>query len=403
VEENMKANERITKAKIRIQERSPFFAYLVLHLRVKEAKEIQGQPIPTMAIDKFGNMYYNPDFVDTLSDEECIAVVLHECLHCAFCHLDRLSKRNPEIWNFSTDLVINDLLRANGFHLPKGCIGTDDEHEVEIGGIKIQEVDRKTAEIIYDLLMSKAKKVSYAGFDSHLNTKDGEGKGEGKKGGKEGEGLSKGEVTDWTKVLCESVEYAKQRGNLPAGIERFVGELLNPKIAWKQMLNKYITNTMLSDFTYTRPSRRSVATGIYLPSMKREEINVVVAVDTSGSIGQAELTEFMSEIVGISKSFNNIKIVVIVCDAEITEVVECKNGHREDLEALQMKGGGGTAHQPVFSYISENLPDTKLLVGLTDGFSDIECCEEPNYPVLWVISEGGKTELPFGEVVRLEE
>ena len=175
----------------------------------------------------------------------------------------------------------------------------------------------------------------------------------------------------------------------------------NAKLDWKSLLYRYITNAIPQDYTYSRPSKHSQACGFYMPSMKREEIEVVVAVDTSGSIGQAELTEFLAEMVGISKSFNNVKMTALMCDCEIHDVLEFNNGNIDEILNAKIKGGGGTAHEPIYKWLDENKPNCRLIVNFTDGDTSIP--KEINYPTLWVICEGGNddTVKDSGEVIKL--
>ena len=93
-----------------------------------------------------------------------------------------------------------------------------------------------------------------------------------------------------------------------------------------------------------------------------------------------------------------------MCDCKITDVIECKNGHIDEIMKLKMKGGGGTSHFPILKYVEENIPRCKLYIGLTDGYSDIERLNKPNFNVLWVISKNGvKKPFQFGETIFLEE
>jgi len=118
--------------------------------------------------------------------------------------------------------------------------------------------------------------------------------------------------------------------------------------------------------------------------MKKEKIDVVVSIDVSGSISQKELTEFVTEIVGISKSFNNIKITCIICDCKIQDVLICDNGNIDTLLNMKIKGGGGTNHNPVYSYVQENIPTAKILVNFTDGYSVFPDSEE--IKTIWILN-----------------
>lgn len=153
-----------------------------------------------------------------------------------------------------------------------------------------------------------------------------------------------------------------------------------------------------------KPSKHSQACGYYMPSLKREEVEVVVAVDTSGSIGQGELTEFLTEMVGIARAFNNVKMTCLVCDAQIHDVLEFTNGSIAEILNTKVKGGGGTSHKCIIDWLDENKPTTRLLVAFTDGYSDINECPQ-NYNVLWVLNSGGcpSKDIKWGEVIKLSQ
>lgn len=152
----------------------------------------------------------------------------------------------------------------------------------------------------------------------------------------------------------------------------------------------------------SRPSKKSISSGFYMPSILRESIEVVVSVDTSGSISREELSEFLGEIINIARSFNNIKIKLIVCDCEIKEVYDFSNGDIDEIMNLKFSGGGGTSHKPVYEYLAENLPSTKLIVNLTDGFTDFP--DEETFKTIWVLTKNGcdESKIPFGEVIKWE-
>lgn len=401
----MEAKERITRAKIQLQKTKPFFAYLLLHLKFIEDENVGKQDIKdpkqigTMGVDNYGNLYYAPKFVDTLTESQLEGVLCHEVLHKALEHLSRITARDPQIWNISCDMTVNDILVTNGIDINIKDFIFPVNHTASILDAKtrkviatVKDIDKKTAEIIYDELYSQLNKKGYLqqGFDVHIFSKD----------GKE---ITEAEAKEWKRRVVEGYTYAKTIGKEPMGIERQIGELLNEKVNWKALLYKYITNSIPHDYTYNYPSKRSIASGFYMPSMKKEEIEVVVAIDTSGSIGQEELSEFTGEMVSISKSFANVKMTAIICDCKVHDVLEFHNGSVQDILDMKVKGGGGTSHKLVFEWIAENKPTTRLLICLTDGYSDIDKCEE-TVKTIWCLNKNSckPEDIPFGEVIKME-
>ena len=395
----METNIKITRAKIQLQNEKPFFAYLIMNMKFIKKKEIE-----TIGVDILGNCYYNPEFIDKLSEGDLKGVLAHEVLHLVLEHLERGKDKQPRIHNIATDLCINDLLIENGFTLCSGGL-IPRYHEYKFENSKgeeilIENINEKTADIIYNELIKAIKDDEKAQegeenkrFDKHIED--------------DGKPLSpeqKQEIKDkWKKAISEASAYARDKGDLSDGLGIFIDGLLNEKVNWKSLLYKYLTRTIPHDYSYSRPSKRSFSTGVYMPIMRKEAIEIVVSLDTSGSIQAEELKEFMSEINGIAKSFNNLSIKLIVCDSEIKDVYMIGNGDNEEISKLRIKGGGGTSHKPVYDYVKTNLPNTGLLVNFTDGYTDLNELDE-SINTLWVICKNGinKSLIPFGEVVKLD-
>lgn len=392
--------ERITRAKCLLYEKQPFFSFIVNNMEVIEKnedefwkrggeKKVEG----TMAVDKKGRLYYHPDFVNKLNDEELKGVLCHEAMHCALLHLTRVGKKDGRIWNYATDMVINNLLINTGFSLPAKGILPSDTNEFKID-VKpkpkiIKDVDKKIAESIYNELYDIAEKLpSQAGFDIHICDGD------------KDEGASAGELEDkWKQVLTDATYFAKQKGNLPGSMERIVDKILNKKLNWKQMLYRFITNEIQYDFTYARPSRKFISTGIYFPNTSKENIKITAAIDTSGSIGQKELALFLGEIYKITKSFNNIELEVLFHDTEISSKHKFAHGNLHKVLSLKPTGGGGTSHKEVFDYIKKN--KTNILICFTDGYSDIDNCTKFNNTIFVLTDEKIKTS--FGRDVYFDK
>jgi len=390
----MDAKDKIIKAKVKLQKDNPFFAYLVMNLRFSE-----DESIGTIGVNMKGDCKYNSKFIESLSDESLKGVLTHEVLHLALQHPLRLESREIEIYNVACDLVINNILINSQFTLPNESGGLIPyNNKFQFPNFEwIEDLDKKTAEQVYEEIYKNPKltqKVSIAEldgkrFDKHLQDK--------------GTPQEIKESDDrWKKAFSEASCYAKQQGKLPKGMDRLLDVILNERVNWKQLLYKYLTRTLPYDYTYARPSKKSISSGFYMPSILRESIEVVVSVDTSGSISRDELGEFLGEIINIARSFNNIKIKLIVCDCEIKEVYDFSNGDIDTIMNLKFSGGGGTSHKPVYKYLADNLPSTKLIVNLTDGYTDFP--DEESFKTIWVLTKNGcdESNIPFGEVIKWE-
>lgn len=376
----MEAEKIIKRAKIQTIRHNPFFAYLVLSLDEERYDEIG-----TTGVTLKGKLYYNKEFFEKLYREEesyVESVMVHEVMHLALQHPLRRGNRNPDLYNIACDIVINNMLVNEGYRLPKEAI-IPSNNTYRMGHYLIEDISKKTSEQIYDeikrnlsgdkeLIESESKKV----IDKHDFDE---------------EGMSKKEIEKykkfWKKKFSEAVNQAKIRGKLPAGLELYVDEILREKMNWKAILWRFVTNELPYDYTWKRPSKKSIATGYYLPSVVKENLDVLVTIDTSGSIGKEELTEFISEIVGIAKSFNNIKIRLITHDSKVQDDYEVSNGNIAKIKNLKLHGGGGTNHIPVFEYITKKHPQTRFVICFTDGYTLVP--SRIRQKVLWVLSKEG--------------
>lgn len=419
--------DEIIRAKTHIYKKSPFFSYILLHMKMIEGKDEDFPPDnKTMSVDVNGTIRWHKDFVEKLSHEQLMGVITHECCHIALLHLERGERKEHQISNIANDLVINDMLLEDGFSLPKeGCLPSN--HTWKIFDTEIERINEKSSEEIYDELYplfpkiksvlnllsasgdgkgtgkgmspddkENAKKMK--GFDKHIYGKPNNGDEENK----EGENIKFDRSQKWKKIIAEATQVARQQGRLPAGIERRVEEVLDSKVDWKHKLYKYVVAQIPHDFSWSNPSKRGASLGIYLPKVLKESVQIVVSIDTSGSISQTDLQEFLSELISIGNSFQNIKLEIIVCDAEIHETYELTRDNVDDILSMPLSGGGGTSHEPILKYIEKNIQDAKCLLNFTDGYTGFG--EEPNYDVVWVLCKGGcPTEnIPYGEVIKIE-
>jgi len=140
------------------------------------------------------------------------------------------------------------------------------------------------------------------------------------------------------------------------------------------------------------PHKKSISVGTYLPDTLKEKIDIVIAIDVSGSIREKELNDFLSEIIGIAKIFQErITMRLLTHEIEINNDYIIHNGNIEKIKKLKIEGGGGTSHIQPFDFIAENVRDCKCCIFLTDGYSDIEQIDFNKYSFdkLFVISKGG--------------
>lgn len=379
---NMTPREKIAKARINLLTDYPFFGNLCMRLVPRELskEEVQKYGITAMAVDIYGNVLYNPEWVSAQSDVVMKAALVHEVMHLALKHLVRVGTRDKLLFNIAADAVINEIL-SETFTIPSDWV-------------RIPEMKGKSAEEIYDWLvknMKTAKVLMGLGFDKHLWA-EGNGQNETEKSPFWKEGQL---PFDETRAVRDAYNFAKQQGKLPAGLERIFADILNPQLNWRDLLRKFIAETLPHDYSYTRPNKKSEATGFYIPMVKRENIELVIAVDSSGSISDSEYAEFLSEVYAMCRQFEAIRGTLLICDAEIQNIIEIDETF--DPYSIKGRGWGGTDARPVYRWIEENKPNTKLLVYFTDGWITIPNTEYP-FHTLWIISSNGRTD----DVNRME-
>lgn len=393
---NTIASDLIIKARVMLQRSHPFFAYLSQYLTPKPIKGFG-----TMGVNRKGDLTYDPDWVAKLTLDQMKGVVAHEIMHVAFKHLDYLKAKQANIANISMDIVINDALVTNSLTLPKEGLIPSSDHSINITDkIKVENINKKCWEEVYDELIKKLPKEAApkVGFDIHQREGD-----KDEEGGSGGAGaIEDPNAPDWKQLINEAYTYAKMQGKAPAGVDRYVDELNSPQIHWKEYLQKFIIREIPFDFSYSRPSKKSVSIGVFLPSVLRENLDIIVGVDTSGSMGEAELKDCVSEVLGVIKAYQGVTLTVLACDAQVHNVQDVKD--EEDLKSFKFTGGGGTDFKPVFKWVEENKPQAKLLLFFTDGYGDFpNSC--PEVRTLWVLSKRSIDEgrVPFGEVVKMKD
>jgi len=412
---------RISKARIKLLMQQPFFGTLALRLRMIEADP---RIIPTMATD--GNhIFYSSKFVDSITDAQLRGVVAHEVMHPALQHLSRIRSRNLPIWNMACDYAINPILIGAGLELPQGALIDSDRFPPEMSADEIYQ-------ILYAEARQQAQNAPGMAGDGDGSSESGEtagesqdasGSGQAKPGssavetpGGFGQMLdptsvdpSTGQVKaaspadlaaaadEWRIAAEQAARVAKNRGRLPANLERLVHEAKQEQIDWREQLRRFVSTVTPNDYSWSRPNRRHIAAGLYLPGMVKDGIGeIVVAVDTSGSIGNHELSAFSAEIAAICRECNPERVYVVYCDAAVACVEEFAAG---DDVRLTPHGGGGTDFRPPFAWVEQQGIDPQCLIYLTDL-----CCDsypkEPHYPAMWV-STYARMAAPWGETLYL--
>ena len=368
--------ERIIRARASIIMDSVFFGSLMVRLQPNLNPDVE-----TMATDgKF--IHYNANFTDGLTDSELKGVIVHEVMHCAMAHHARKGDRDHRGWNMACDYAINPLVTESGFVLPKDCL----ENPAYAG---------MAAEEIYALFPP--------GGGNNGGSNDNWNVGGVDPGVAEGDPNNKAdadhEAQNWKNAVAEAAMTARMMGKMPAGLDRLVDNMMDATLPWQELLARFIHNVSKNDFNWARPNKGLLQNfGIYMPTLHSDACGTLaVILDTSGSIGQKELTEFGAELNGILDLVRPEKVHVIYCDAAVNHVEE----FTPDMYPVmfEARGGGGTDFRPAFEYIDENISDVQCAIYLTDMYGTFPD-NEPAYPTMWV-SNSRVDEAPFGQVIQL--
>ena len=391
----MAENKKIVQARVALGFDHPFFGYL--SLKFGDPIERPNMHPPTMAKDG-KHLFYHPDFVERVTLSELEGVIVHELGHIILLHLDREGSREHEKWNWATDYAVNSLIHSemelpnNSMNLPKGHLYDP-------------KFNDRTAEWIYDN-MPDPPKMGGGGQGSGQSTLDDHGVWkEGKNGNGNGEGGSDnqdggdfdGLQQQWREAIAQAANQARMQGKLPAHLETLVGELLQPKLNWKSILRDTITSCAKNDFQLFPPNRRHLYRGIYLPGITGTEITIACAIDSSGSISDEEIVEFLSEVKGICDTYEEYTIYLYVCDAAIHQQLELHPF--EPLPAIIGGRGGTDFRPPIMDAEKKQLP-ISALVYLTDLYGPFPD-KQPSFQVIWVSVSDESIKPPWGMYIRM--
>lgn len=363
---NKKALDHLIAARVALLLDHYFFGRLAMHLKL-----VENTKIPTLCVDG-KHIFYNPDFVLTLPKDLAQSAFVHEIMHCVSNHTTRRHGRNPKVWNFAGDYMINLVIKEAGFKLGQNWL-YDAKYK-----------DMST-EHIYDLLMQdmeQSEKLEQ--FDQVVDASE-----------------SAGETVEmdmeWEINVQQAVAGAKVMGKMPKGMERFVEINEEPQVPWQQVLQRFITEISRNDYSWSRLNKKYVPYGYCLPALHSESMGLLATgIDTSGSIDGPTLAAFGSEITAAFESTHPEKLINIYCDSRVAHVDEIEQGG--GLPEFKPHGGGGTDFHPPFQWLEDHDHKPAAFIYLTDGYGPFPS-EQPDYPVLWCMTTNVVP--PWGEHVRI--
>jgi predicted metal-dependent peptidase len=393
-------SRRIQKARTALVLDHPFFGSLLFRLQDRECRSVQ-----TMATDGV-SLYYNPEFVETLNAATLAGTLAHEVMHPALHHHERRSGRDPKRWNMACDYAINPLLIDAGLSLPEGILLDN-----RFRGM--------SAEQIYNLIETEAPQESDS-KDKRSESGGAESSAEQPTAGNANEPsapVTEGgvgqvldpplsaeetpsveeQVREWDIAVNQATTIAKHAGKVPAGLNRTLEGSAEAEVDWRELLRRHWSDTIPADYSWMRPNRRHLWTGLYLPGVVREGVGeVAIAVDCSGSVSGRQLRLFEAEVRSILEGQRPERVYVLYFDAVVQKAETYEAGQRIDLNPV---GGGGTEFGPCFEWLDSRGIRPETLVFLTDLYGSFPPCA-PAYPVLWAST--GSQRAPFGEIISMQ-
>lgn len=342
--------EQLTRARVSLLLRQPFWGTLATRLILKDYTDHDW--CKTAATDgRF--FYYNRDFISKLTKEETIFLVAHEVEHCVYDHMGRRGSRNAKAWNAAADYVINWELhehRVGKLPDPKTS-GVQACFDAKYRGMFTEEV--------YELLM-KDPNQNFPEFDIHLEPGDGKG-----------EPMTAEEIRNLRDEITAAVLQASKVdvGNTPLGVKRMLKDITEPQMDWRQILDMQMKSMVKSDFTWSRCSRKSQSSGIYLPAMKEEpRLSVAIGIDSSGSISDGMIRDFLGEVKGIMEQFTDFEVRLWCSDTKVYNEQIYTPDNLNEIDEYQVMGRGGNDFNCNWDYMKEQGIEPERFIHFTDGY-----------------------------------
>jgi predicted metal-dependent peptidase len=386
--------ELLITARVGLLLKASFFGNLATRLKLVNADEW----CSTAATDG-RHFYYNSRFIKLLRPKEIEFLFGHEVLHCVYDHFGRRGERDPQIWNIANDFCVNaDLKKHN--------VG---EFITSVPALYDRKYEGLSSEEIYDDLMKNVQKISLDDLvkkllDEHL---DGEGDDESEdgKGRPKLSEAEKQQIRDEIKeAMLAAAATVDGAGNLPAGVKRLIQDLTEPKMNWRELLRMQLESTIKSDYTWMRASRKGWHMDAVMPGMKLDPmIDIAIAIDASGSIGEAMLKDFLSEIQGIMDSFPAYRIHVLTFDTDVYNPAQYNSDNLDSICDYEVSGGGGTDFTCIFNYLKENEIEPKRLVVFTDGYPFGSWGDENYADTVWILHGTTTIVPPWGQYAYYDE
>jgi predicted metal-dependent peptidase len=386
--------KRIAASQIRLSESFPFFGALLMMAPI-----VMTNTIPTAATNG-RDLLFNADFVHSLNAQELDGIVVHELLHLALLHIPRRGIRDHMVWNIAADIHVNGIVHSmKQLKLPAGAV-----EDLGLAPLCVEEIyekllnDRKSTSKSRLTVRREAYKLDVVDL---VELPDDGGESHDSRNISE---LSAQLVNTWSSnVSCALGMAGKQHhGSLPAALLRSVLETNAPQIDWQSALWRSVVRTP-DDFAGF--DRRHLWRGLYVEVLEADTVDIDVCIDTSGSVSDSQLAEFLGVLRNIVGSYPAVRCRLYYADSQ------CVGPFEVDVTRplASPTGGGGTDFRPFFAAVAARMAADRscsnaspTVIYITDGYGMFPRTA-PDLDVLWVVTAGGRDscDFAFGTVLRM--
>jgi predicted metal-dependent peptidase len=384
---------KLGAARTRLILERPFIGALVMHLPLVPVAASRCETVATDA----RALYYNPAYIAALTLAETQFVLAHEALHCALGHFARRNHRLRRPWDIACDHAVNLMLIEDGLKPPEGALANPD-----FRGLSAEEIypliPHEPEERTLDRHLFDGQEL--AGRHDAANGAGGEQPADSGDKAMQPSGAAREErsglARSWQSRIVSAAQQARRAGRLANSWLRRVDGEIEPHLPWRTLLARYLMSAARDDYSFQRPPRREGAA--LLPRLASGDVDLCVALDTSGSIGAEELAQFVSEIDAM-KGQVRARVTVHACDERLDPRGPWEFEHWESIVLpRELGGGGGTRFAPVFDWIAAAPRRPDLLLYFTDAYGEFPR-EAPSFPVIWLVK--GRGRVPWGERIQL--
>ena len=370
-------DDMVSKLKAKLIGRHPFWGVLIAPISVSFSDSV-----PTACTDG-ERIIFGTEFFLNLTWTEAAFVIAHEVWHMANLHIPRLQARDPQLWNIATDHWINLLLQEEANNNNQ-LFSVPDFPRIMNNPQSGLYMDSKYTDWAPEAIYAQIIRDRAAGTPDESdmeNAMDGDldyesGQSDSKESQEE---KAKRLESQWNKRLAAAADAGRKAGNLPGSLARWVEEHLTPKVDWQSTLAAYLS-FQPTDFEWTNPDRRFTDWPFVVPDIVGDKLKLIAAIDTSGSISDDMIKEFISELHSILTSFQHVEGVLIGHDHEVHDVIEFD---KAEPPTGFTGGGGGTDFHCVMQEIEDNHETPAVFIHFTDLYATIP--PKPNYPVIYVL------------------